>query len=68
MTDRVSKTQISGFECACAIVRGEIGFGQVEQDFSSFFAKFDDCSKWSTPKALQNFKKSSNMTKRISKK
>ena len=49
----------------------EIGFnGQVEQqDFSSFFANFflaifDDFSKWSSPKTLKNFEKSSNMPKK----
>ena len=42
-------------------------FGQIEQQFSSFFAKFlalsDDFSKWSIPKTLQNFEKLSNCQK-----
>ena len=42
----------------------EMGWRQVEQGFSSFFAKcllFDDFSKWSLPKKiLQNLEKSSN--------
>ena len=40
---------------------------QVEQGFSSFFAKFDDFSKWGMPKWLQNFEKSSNMPKKMAK-
>ena len=47
--------------------RGEIGLGQVKQDFSSFFPKF--CPKWRffkmerIPNLLRNFEKSSNMAK-----
>ena len=36
---------------------GEMGLRKVEQGSSSFFAMFDDFSKWSMPKALQNFLK-----------
>ena len=44
---------------------------QVERGFSSFFCLifgiFDDFSKYSAPKALRNFKKSSNMPKKLAK-
>ena len=33
----------------------KMGFRQDEQSFSSFFAIFDDFSKWSTPKVLRMF-------------
>ena len=36
----------------------------LQQGFSSFIAIFDDFSKWSTPKALWNFEKSSNIGKK----
>ena len=42
---------------------GEMVWRQVEQLFSSFFATFDDFSKWSIQNVLQNFGKSSNMLK-----
>ncbi len=37
--------------------------GKLNKGFSSFFAIFDDFSKWIVPKALQNFEKSSIMAK-----
>ena len=48
--------------------REKMGLRQVEQGFASFFAKFDDFSKWTVLKELENFEKSSNMPKKISKK
>ena len=36
---------------------------QIKQGFSSFFAKFDYFSKWSTQKKVKIFEKSSNMAK-----
>ena len=48
--------------------RGEMDWWQVEQGFSSFFEYFflviyDGFAKWSSPKVLWNFKKSSNVAK-----
>ena len=44
-----------------------MGLRKFEQGFSSFFAIFDDFSKWSMPKPLGNFGKSSNMAKNVEK-
>ena len=41
--------------------RGEMGSKQIQQGFSSYFAIFDDLSKWSVPKVLWNFENSSDM-------
>ena len=45
---------------------GKCSEGKLNKDFSLVFAKFlalHDFSKWSMPKALWNFEKSSNMPK-----
>ena len=49
-----------GFWKICGVMGYE---GKLNKGFTSFFAMFDDFSKWIVPKALQNFEKSSNMAK-----
>ena len=60
----VPKTRVSGFVGRC---HGEMGVRQVEQGFSLFFAKFDDFSKYSSPKALWNFENIINHAKSFEK-
>ena len=52
----------SDFRVQCISLK--LDLRQVEQGFSSFFfAKFEDFSKWSVPKALQKFDKCQKLKK-----